>query len=95
LIVRFHAEAKAEVLEARAWYAERSEIAARAFATEVAWAVREIGSVPEKWKRHVYGTRRFMLPNFPFSVIYRVHENAVQVIALAHHRRQPGYWRSR
>ncbi|MGH8467511.1 MAG: type II toxin-antitoxin system RelE/ParE family toxin [Gammaproteobacteria bacterium] len=95
MIVYFHAEAEAEVLEARAWYAERSEIAARAFATEVDWAVREIGSAPERWKRHEYGTRWFMLPNFPFSIVYRVHQDAVQVVAVVHHRRRPGYWRGR
>ena len=53
LIVRFHAAAEAELLEARAWYAERSEIAARAFATAVARAVREICNALERWKRYV------------------------------------------
>jgi plasmid stabilization system protein ParE len=95
LIVRFHAAAEAELLEARTWYAERSEITARAFATEVAWAVREICNAPERWKRYDYGTRRFMLPNFPFSIVYRVHQDAVQVVAVAHYRRRPGYWRGR
>jgi plasmid stabilization system protein ParE len=95
LIARFHAAAEVELLEARAWYAERSEIAARAFATEVAWAVREICSAPERWKRYDHGTRQFMLPNFPFSIVYRVHQDAVQVVAVAHHRRWPGYGRGR
>jgi plasmid stabilization system protein ParE len=95
LIVRFHAAAEAELMEARAWYAGRSEIAARAFATEVAWAVPEICNAPERWKRYDYGTRRFILPNFPFSIVYRVHQDAVQVVAVAHHRRRPGYWRGR
>lgn len=95
MIVHFHPNAEAEVLEARAWYAERSEIAGRAFVTEIAWAVREISNAPERSKRYDYATRRFILPNFPFSIIYRVHQGAVQVIAVVHHRRRPGYWRSR
>ncbi|MDQ3776111.1 MAG: type II toxin-antitoxin system RelE/ParE family toxin [Pseudomonadota bacterium] len=73
----------------------RSEIAARAFATEFAWAVREICNAPERWKRADYATRRFMLPNFPFSIVYRVQQDAVEVVAVAHHRRRPGYWRGR
>ena len=36
-----------------------------------------------------------MLPNFPFSIVYRVHQDAMQVVAVAHHRRRPGYWRDR
>ncbi|MGH8500095.1 MAG: type II toxin-antitoxin system RelE/ParE family toxin [Methylococcales bacterium] len=95
MIVHFHSEAEAEVLEARNWYAERSEIAARAFSTEIASSVQKIGDAPERWNRYEYGTRRFMLPNFPFSIIYRVHENTVQIVAVPHHRRRPGYWRSR
>ncbi|MGH8652546.1 MAG: hypothetical protein ACREYE_10425 [Gammaproteobacteria bacterium] len=77
MIARFHADAEAEALEARAWYAERSEIAVRAFATEIAWATGNLqctGAVGSK--RYHYGTRRFILPNFPFSIVYRVHQDA-------------------
>ncbi|HZR03111.1 MAG TPA: type II toxin-antitoxin system RelE/ParE family toxin [Burkholderiales bacterium] len=35
--------------------------------------------------------RRFSLRKFPFSVIYYVRNNEVRVVALAHHRRKPGY----
>ncbi|MGH8557750.1 MAG: type II toxin-antitoxin system RelE/ParE family toxin [Methylococcales bacterium] len=95
MIVHFHSEAEAEVLEARNWYAERSAIAARAFSTEIASSIQKIADAPERWKSYEFGTRRFILPNFPFSIIYRVHENAVQVVAVSHHRRRPGYSRSR
>ena len=57
--------------------------------------MREICNAPERWKRADYGTRRFMLPNFPFSIVYRVQQDAVEVVAVAHHRRRPGYWRGR
>jgi toxin ParE1/3/4 len=32
---------------------------------------------------------------FPFSLIYRVTVEAIEVIAIAHHRRRPGYWMQR
>lgn len=32
---------------------------------------------------------------FQFSLIYRVAAGEVQILAVAHHRRRPGYWRSR
>jgi hypothetical protein len=32
---------------------------------------------------------------FPFSVAYAVRRDFVEVIAVAHHRRKPGYWRVR
>ena len=82
-------------MEARRWYRERSEIAARAFGTEVARAIRQIEEAPRRWKRHLGDTRRVFLPNFLFSVIYREREDNIEIVAFAHHRRRPGYWHDR
>ena len=40
-------------------------------------------------------TRRFPVRRFPYSIIYQVKPEEVRVIALAHQRRSPGYWRGR
>ena len=40
-------------------------------------------------------TRRLPLRRFPYSVIYRIKAEELRVIALAHQRRQPGYWAGR
>lgn len=40
-------------------------------------------------------TRRFPLRRFPFSIIYQVKPQEVRIVALAHQRREPGYWRDR
>ena len=40
-------------------------------------------------------TRRFLVTGFRYSFVYRVNANEIQVIALAHYSRQPGYWRER
>jgi len=39
--------------------------------------------------------RRVPLRRFPYFVVYREHVDHVEVIALAHTSRRPGYWRSR
>lgn len=39
--------------------------------------------------------RHLALRRFPFALIYRVDASEVTVVAVAHHRRRPGYWRSR
>ena len=69
---RFHPAAAAEVEAAVQWYAERSPVAARAFAAEVSTCVERVGEAPERWPRYVHGTRRYLLPHFPFSLVYRV-----------------------
>jgi plasmid stabilization system protein ParE len=39
--------------------------------------------------------RRYFLRRFPYSVIYQVTSEELRVVAVAHHRRRPGYWSKR
>lgn len=39
--------------------------------------------------------RRAMFKVFHFDLVYREVNGSVQVLAIAHHRRQPGYWVAR
>ena len=93
--IRFHPAAAAEVEAAVQWYAERSPIAADAFVAEVNTCVERVREAPERWPRYVHGTRRYLFPHFPFSLVYRVRHGEIEIVAVAHHRRRPGYWRSR
>jgi toxin ParE1/3/4 len=40
-------------------------------------------------------SRRYVLRRFPYSIIYRTSADQVQIVAVAHHRRRPGYWTKR
>ena len=93
--VDLHPEATAEARAAFLWYAERNPSAANAFIAELDHAVREIRNSPERWPRHLHGTRKFLFRRFPYSVIYRITDAAIQVVAVAHQRRRPGYWKTR
>jgi len=93
--VKFHPSAEVDANEARQWYAERSGIAARAFLTELIAAVEHIAQFPESFPRYLAGTRRYFFPTFPFSLVYRVEDGVITVVAIAHHRRKPGYWSNR
>jgi|SRR5215213_1342564 len=93
--IEFHPEAKAELESARAWYRGRSQIAARAFVTEVLRALRSIAVSPDAWPQTRANERRFVLKRFPYSIIYRTRENEVFVTAIAHQRRLPEYWHGR
>ena len=42
-----------------------------------------------------YGKRRYGMKRFPYSLIYLVSGEEIRVLAVAHHSRRPGYWRSR
>jgi toxin ParE1/3/4 len=93
--VDVHPEAIAEAQAAYGWYRQRNETAAEAFLAELDRAVELISEGPMRWPTHLHGTRRFLLRRFPFGVVYRQIGEAVQVVAVAHARRKPDYWKHR
>ena len=78
-----------------AWYADRNARAAAGFLSELEHAMDRVREAPERWPRVAGQARRYVFPRFPFSLVYRVTPNMIEVIAVAHHRRKPGYWESR
>ena len=95
LPIEFHPEARAEVLVAFQWYLERSPSAAEAFLQAVAHAEPAICNSPETWPEYLHGTRRYLLRRFPFVIVYRVKEHRIEIVAVAHGHRRPGYWSNR
>jgi len=93
--VEFHPDAEWELTEAQAWYRQRSDVAAQAFALEIDHALRSITEAPERWPKMQRGERRFLLARFPYSILYRIRGSDIFIIAVAHLKRRPGYWRSR
>jgi toxin ParE1/3/4 len=100
--LEFHPRARDELIEAEEWYQVRSPLSAAAFRREVASAIKMIGENPEWYSPGAAGTRRLILPKFPFSVVYRIDAGGpamdaprILVLAVAHHNRRPGYWLKR
>jgi len=70
-------------------------MAADAFVAELDRGVAAIGEAPARWPRHLGKTRRFVMRRFPFIVVYRELQDRVEVVAVAHAKRRPGYWKGR
>lgn len=93
--VFFHPDAVAEAQAAHRWYRDRSPDAAAAFLAELDDCVAAITEAPERWPEYLAGTHRYLFKRFPFLLVYRVKDGSAQVLAVAHGRRRPGYWRDR
>jgi plasmid stabilization system protein ParE len=93
--VAVHPAAHTELQGAYSWYLERNPAAAVAFLEEIDHAIEAISENPNRWPFYVEGTRRLVLRRFPFSVVYRELASTIMVVAFAHGRRRPGYWRNR
>ncbi len=54
-----------------------------------------IADHPLSYPEHIGGTRRYLLHRFPYHVVFRERGKAIEVVAVAHVKRRPGYWKSR
>jgi plasmid stabilization system protein ParE len=89
--------AAAELIDAIRWYEEqRSGLGAELFdaITETIELIRahpEIGA-PRATRQQ---SRQLRVNRFPYNVVYRIREDDIYVVAVAHTSRRPGYWRDR
>ena len=89
-------EAQADIDAAADWYIEkRAFSAALDFADEIDRALRVLAQYPGIGAPGSGATRMRPLQDFTYTLVYRVMQDHVRVIAVAHHSRRPGYWRGR
>jgi len=92
----YHPQAAAELETAVRWYALEDRSLARAFRDAAAKAEADVLEAPGRWPQYQHGTRRYLLRHFPFALVYAIEaDGTVYVVALAHHKRRPGYWAER
>jgi hypothetical protein len=93
--VQFHSEAEAELGEAASFYESRLVGLGTSFSAEVQTSVRFIRTYPDAGSPLGRKLRVVVVKRIPYSVIYRRDEHCIYIVAVAHHRRRPGYWKGR
>jgi plasmid stabilization system protein ParE len=92
--LRILPEAEAELLAAAEWYESKQPGLGSAFVEAVGGALESIVEAPQTsplWRRG-YPYRRHVLRRFPYIIVFTVAEPSVEVTAIAHSKRRPGYW---
>ena len=93
--VTFHPEADAEIAEAARYYETRSPGLGFSFLMELDDSIEQVVANPEAFQLVSREIRRKPLRRFPYSLLYVIEADRIRVVAAAHHRRRPDYWRSR
>lgn len=93
--VRFHPRSEAEFASDAEFYAKRSLRLAQEFTDAVDQAVTFVRENPQAGTPVRGALRSWLVRRFPYSVVYREEEERIYILALAPHRRRPGYWRRR
>ncbi|MEK6617227.1 MAG: type II toxin-antitoxin system RelE/ParE family toxin [Nitrospirota bacterium] len=65
------------------------------FAKEIADTIARILRYPQAWTKLSKKTRRCRTKRFPYGVIYQIRDEKILIVAIAHLRREPFYWRDR
>ena len=93
--IRFDPAAQRELNEAADFYDAEDPGLGGAFLDAIERALKQIQAFPESSPITLAPVRTRVLSAFPFSVVYWVTDEVIIVLALAHHRRRPEYWRDR
>lgn len=93
--VRVHPQAEQEADAAFNRYFEQSRVAASGFDDELQSAYQYLQLHPFICPQYLQDTRRVIIKRFPFSVVFRERLHDIQIVAVAHAKRRPGYWAKR
>ena len=93
--VVYHPEALNELIESAQYYESCSSGLGHRFLDSVENALNVICGNPLLFCADEAGRRRCVIRKFPYLIIYKVKEDCIFILAAAHGKRKPGYWKSR
>jgi len=95
--IRSSEPASDELTEAVRWYEVRRTGLGSEFFDAVAATLTLIESSPELGTTIPADghTRRVLVARFPYQVVYRLGPTEIVIVAIAHLKRRPGYWKNR
>ena len=92
---RYLAPAAEELTKASQFYESKSAGLGTDFLDAVQQAVDVLRQQPLIGQEVGAGLRKALTHTFPFTLIYSPEEKEILIVAVAHQRRKPGYWRGR
>jgi toxin ParE1/3/4 len=97
MAIELHAAGDAELWAAIDRFEQQEPGLGDRFEAAVYRALDSIAKAPYAWTpcAGLPGVRMFALWRFPFSIPYVVETGRIIVLAVAHAKREPGYWRER
>ncbi|MEW6114544.1 MAG: type II toxin-antitoxin system RelE/ParE family toxin [Thermodesulfobacteriota bacterium] len=93
--LRIHPLAEAELGAAARFYEAQLGGLGEAFLVEVGRCFARARQSPDLGAPCYGRFRRLLVRRFPYAVVYEVLPDSVLIVAVAHQRRKPGYWRRR
>jgi len=93
--LRFHPDVQQELRDAYLWFESNAEGLGEDLLQELDQSYLVIQQILMTWPAVAPGIRRYLLKRFPYGVLYKVDDQGIQVVAIMHLSRRPGYWQKR
>jgi len=93
--IRFHPEARGELRAAFLFYEGEARGLGRDLLQEVRATLSRLAEWPASGTPDGGDIRRVVLARFPFTMVYQIQGDALEIVALMHQRQRPGYWKDR
>ncbi|PID76329.1 MAG: plasmid stabilization protein [Deltaproteobacteria bacterium] len=93
--VKFYPDAKEELISAIQYYENCQAGLGSRFRVAIELATQKILSSPFTYRTLKAPFRRYLVPKFPYSIVYSIEPNYILIIAIAHNKRKPHYWLKR
>jgi toxin ParE1/3/4 len=94
-LLSIHEVAEAEINEAADFYDIESPGLGSVFMDEIQRGIGSISEFPEAAPLVRGRVRKRPIPKFPYSMVYSVRPDEIRILAVAHQKRRPFYWRGR
>ena len=90
-----HSAALEEIIAAVLFYEARMPGLGNDFSQELQLAFKAISNNPNPCVRIGKQLRKKTLKRFPYTIIFKAEEVHIRILAVAHQKRRPGYWKDR
>ncbi len=91
----FHPEARQELLESIDYYNLQQDGLGQRLLDSLIEGLNRIKAHPNMYRKIAADWHQCRVPRFPFGLIYRVVNQRIEIVAVMHLSRKPGYWRDR
>lgn len=93
--IRYWMEAAEEMETAATWYAKERPESLEKWRRAIRETLASIRESPTLWAPDRSGIREVLVKGFPYKIIYGLQGDVIEIFAVAHTSRRPGYWRGR
>jgi hypothetical protein len=90
-----HPEATAELIAAVEWYQEVRAGLGEELLADFERTVSRLSADPERFPTIKNNVRKIRFQRFPYAIMFRIHADSIEIVAVMHLHRRPFYWLGR